>query len=67
MLTTLDAIAGIFNKYLVFLIRPKTMLVQVTIENFRSFREPITFSMLGVNSDPKQQEEVLYFERRYCL
>jgi AAA15 family ATPase/GTPase len=27
------------------------MLVQVTIENFRCFREPITFSMLSVNSD----------------
>lgn len=27
------------------------MLLQVTIENFRCFREPITFSMLGVNID----------------
>lgn len=27
------------------------MLVQVTIENFLSFREAISFSMLGVNSD----------------
>jgi len=27
------------------------MLVQVTIENFLSFKEATTFSMLGVNSD----------------
>lgn len=34
------------------------MLVQVTIENFLSFKEATTFSMLGVNSDPNHVDHL---------
>jgi AAA15 family ATPase/GTPase len=38
--------------------RKEIMLVQVTIENFLSFKEATTFSMLGVNSDLNHAEHL---------
>jgi uncharacterized protein len=34
------------------------MLIQLTIENFRSFRDEVTFSMLAVTSDRQHQEHL---------